>query len=315
MIQIRGLRKRLGSKQVLDGVDLDIATGETLVVMGPSGTGKSVLLKHIIGLMTPDEGSIEVDGEEIVGMRERDLNEVRKRFGMLFQGAALFDSMTVGENVGAGAARAHRGCAEPRSAARVAERLEWVGLKGVEDMKPASLSGGMRKRVGLARAIAMDPQFILYDEPTTGLDPIMADVIDQLIRDLQKRHRRHVDRGDARHDTARSRSATGMAMLHEGKIVVHGHARRGAHHERSAGAAVHRGLERGARSSRSEQGERRELAGRKSRSGITVLVALGDPAVGRDLAQGALSSQRKVRVWHVRVPADRRARARATRCR
>jgi len=136
MIAIRGLKKRLGAKQVLDGVDLDVATGQTVVVAGPSGTGKSVLLKHVLGLIRADEGSIEVDGEEVVGRRER---------------------------------------------------LEWVGLLGVEHVKPASLSGGMRKRVGLARAIAMDPRFMLYDEPTTGLDPIMADVIDQLIRSLQRR--------------------------------------------------------------------------------------------------------------------------------
>lgn len=186
MIEIRGLRKRLGAKQVLDGIDLDVATGETVVVIGPSGTGKSVLLKHIVGLMDADEGSILVDGEEVVGRRERDLNRMRRRFGMLFQGAALFDSMTVGENVGLPLVEHTRLDAE-EVRRRVAERLEWVGLKGVEEMKPSSLSGGMRKRVGLARAIAMDPNFILYDEPTTGLDPIMADVIDQLIRNLQRR--------------------------------------------------------------------------------------------------------------------------------
>ena len=186
MISIRGLRRRLGAKQVLDGVDLEIATGETVVVLGPSGTGKSVLLKHIIGLMKPDAGSIEVDGEQVVGRRERELNLMRRRFGMLFQGAALFDSMTVGENV-ALALREHTPLAEDEIRGRVAERLEWVGLKNMEAMRPASLSGGMRKRVGLARAVVMDPQFILYDEPTTGLDPIMADVIDRLIRGLQRR--------------------------------------------------------------------------------------------------------------------------------
>lgn len=186
MISIRGLRRRLGEKQVLDGVDLDVATGETVVILGPSGTGKSVLLKHIIGLMKPDAGSIIVDGEELVGRRERELNLVRRRFGMLFQGAALFDSMTVGENV-ALALREHTRLAEDEIQHRVAERLEWVGLNNVEDMRPSSLSGGMRKRVGLARAVVMDPQFILYDEPTTGLDPIMADVIDRLIRGLQRR--------------------------------------------------------------------------------------------------------------------------------
>ena len=220
MIRIRGLKKRLGAKQVLDGVDLDIAAGETVVVMGRSGTGKSVLLKHIIGLMTPDAGSIEVEGQELVGMPERELDGVRKHFGMLFQGAALFDSLTVGENVGVGL-REHQRLDDAEVRRRVAERLEWVGLAGVEAMKPASLSGGMRKRVGLARAIAMDPQYILYDEPTTGLDPIMADAIDQLIRSLQKRL--GVTSVVVTHDmTSAYKVADRMAMLHEGKMVFTG---------------------------------------------------------------------------------------------
>jgi phospholipid/cholesterol/gamma-HCH transport system ATP-binding protein len=220
MIRIRGLKKRLGSKQVLDGVDLDIEKGETIVVMGRSGTGKSVLLKHVIGLMEPDAGSIEVDGERIIGMPERELNEVRKRFGLLFQGAALFDSMTVGENVGL-PLREHLRLGEDEVRRRVSERLEWVGLSGVENMKPASLSGGMKKRVGLARAIAMDPAFVLYDEPTTGLDPIMADVIDQLIRSLQKRL--GVTSIVVTHDmTSAYKVGDRLAMLNEGKIVFTG---------------------------------------------------------------------------------------------
>ncbi|TMQ66146.1 MAG: ABC transporter ATP-binding protein [Candidatus Eisenbacteria bacterium] len=220
MIRIRGLTKRLGTKQVLDGVDLDIGKGESVVVMGRSGTGKSVLLKHVIGLMTPDQGSIEIDGQEIVGLKEHDLDEVRKRFGMLFQGAALFDSLTVGENVGL-ALREHQRLDEREVRRRVAERLEWVGLSGVEDMKPASLSGGMRKRVGLARAIAMDPQVILYDEPTTGLDPIMADVIDQLIRGLQRRL--GVTTVVVTHDLVSAyKLADRIAMLHDGKVVFTG---------------------------------------------------------------------------------------------
>jgi len=186
MIAIRGLTKRLGRKQVLDGLDLDVRTGETLVVLGPSGTGKSVLLKHIIGLMRPDAGSIQVNGEEIVGMDERRLDKMRLKFGMLFQGAALFDSMTVGENVGLSLTE-HTRMSGAEIRRRVSERLEWVGLKDVEQMKPASLSGGMKKRVGLARALAMDPEVILYDEPTTGLDPITGDVINQLIRAMQQR--------------------------------------------------------------------------------------------------------------------------------
>jgi len=220
MIRIRGLKKRLGSKQVLDGVDLDVATGDTVVVMGRSGTGKSVLLKHVIGLMSPDEGSIVVDEVEIVGLPEEGLNEIRKRFGMLFQGAALFDSMTVGENVGL-ALREHWRLDEEEIRRRVAERLEWVGLRGVEGMKPASLSGGMRKRVGLARAIAMDPQYILYDEPTTGLDPILSDAIDELIRSLQRRL--HVTSVVVTHDLVSAyKIADRMAMLDGGRIVFSG---------------------------------------------------------------------------------------------
>jgi len=220
MIRVRGLRKRLGAKQVLDGVDLDIQAGETVVVMGRSGSGKSVLLKHIIGLMTPDEGSIEVEEQEIVGMGERDLDSVRRRFGMLFQSAALFDSLTVGDNVGLGL-REHLRLDDAEVRRRVTERLEWVGLAGVEAMKPASLSGGMRKRVGLARALAMDPQYILYDEPTTGLDPIMADAIDQLIRSLQKRL--GVTSVVVTHDmTSAYKMADRMVMLHEGKMVFSG---------------------------------------------------------------------------------------------
>ncbi len=186
MIRLRGLRKKLGRKQVLDGLDLDIPTGITLVIMGRSGTGKSVLLKHIIGLMQPDQGTVEVDGETMTGLKEAELNQVRKKFGMLFQGSALFDSLTVGENI-ALPMREHTKLEEAEILRRTRERLVWVGLGDVEDLKPASLSGGMRKRVGLARAIAMDPAYILYDEPTTGLDPIMSDVINRLIRSLQKR--------------------------------------------------------------------------------------------------------------------------------
>ena len=220
MINIRGLKKRLGDKEVLNGVDLDIETGETVVVVGRSGTGKSVLLKHIIGLMTPDAGTITIDGEEIVGLSERDLDHVRMRFGVLFQSAALFDSLTVGENV-ALAMRMHKKLTEAEIQQGVADRLEWVGLAGAEKMKPASLSGGMRKRVGLARAIAMEPQFILYDEPTTGLDPIMADAIDELIRSLQKRL--GVTSVVVTHDIPSAyKVGDRIAMLHEGKVIFSG---------------------------------------------------------------------------------------------
>ena len=220
MIQIAGLSKRLGGKQVLDGVDLEVGTGETVVVIGPSGTGKSVLLKHILGLMMPDRGSIRVDGEEVVGRRERELNVIRRRFGMVFQGSALFDSITVGENVGL-ALREHTDLAEAEIDRRVAERLEWVGLPNTQRLKPASLSGGMRKRVGIARAIAMNPQHVLYDEPTTGLDPIMADVIDQLIRSLQRRM--GVTSVVVTHDLASAfKVADRVAMLEGGRIVLSG---------------------------------------------------------------------------------------------
>ena len=220
MIKIRDLKIKLGKKQVLDGVDLDIPTGKTVVVMGRSGTGKSVLFKNIIGLMHPDSGSIEVDGQEVVGLPEKQLNEVRKRFGVLFQSGALFDSMTVGENVGL-PLREHTKLSSAEIAKRVTERLEWVGLQGVEGMKPASLSGGMRKRVGLARAIAMDPAYILYDEPTTGLDPIMSDVINRLIRSLQQRI--GVTSIVVTHDmNSAYHVGDELAMLHEGRVVFTG---------------------------------------------------------------------------------------------
>jgi phospholipid/cholesterol/gamma-HCH transport system ATP-binding protein len=220
MIRIRGLKKQLGSKQVLDGVDLDIASGETLVVIGRSGTGKSVLLKHIIGLMAPDEGSIEIEGEEIVGMSEARMNEVRMRFGMLFQSAALFDSMSVGENVGL-ALREHHLAPTAEIDRIISERLGWVGLQDVEQMRPSSLSGGMRKRVGLARAIAIDPAYILYDEPTTGLDPITGDAINDLIRSMQKRL--GVTSVVVTHDmTSAYRVGDRIAMLNDGKVVFEG---------------------------------------------------------------------------------------------
>ena len=220
MIQLQGVSKRLGSKQVLDGLDLEIPTGITMVILGRSGTGKSVLLKHIIGLMQPDEGSIEIEGEDIAHMDEGELNRVRKRFGMLFQGAALFDSLTVGENV-ALPMREHMKLPEAEIQRRVAERLSWVGLQDVEDMKPASLSGGMKKRVGLARAVAIDPAYILYDEPTTGLDPIMSDVINELIRSLQKRM--GVTSVVVTHDLHSAwKVGDHLALLHEGRVQFTG---------------------------------------------------------------------------------------------
>jgi phospholipid/cholesterol/gamma-HCH transport system ATP-binding protein len=220
MIQLEGVSKRLGTKQVLEDLSLELPTGLTTVILGRSGTGKSVLLKHIIGLMHPDEGRIVVDGEDIASLDENELNRVRRRFGMLFQGAALFDSLTVGENI-ALPMREHLRLEEAELQRRVAERLSWVGLEGVEDMKPSSLSGGMKKRVGLARAVAIDPAYILYDEPTTGLDPIMSDVINQLIRSIQQRM--NVTSVVVTHDLHSAwKVGDRVALLHEGRVQFTG---------------------------------------------------------------------------------------------
>ncbi len=220
MIQIKGLKKAFGPKKVLDGVDLDIEDGKITVIIGRSGGGKSVLLKHIIGLLKPDEGHIFIDGTDIPTLRERELNEVRKRFGMLFQGAALFDSMTVGENVGF-ALREHTGLSDEDIEKCVREKLERVGLSGVEDMMPADLSGGMMKRVGLARAIIMDPEIVLFDEPTTGLDPIMSASIADLVLDTQRSLKTTYVL--ITHDMPFTyKIADKIAMLHEGRIIAHG---------------------------------------------------------------------------------------------
>lgn len=185
MIEIKDLAKSFGELRVLEQVDLTIQDGESVVVLGRSGTGKSVLLKHIIGLLMPDRGSIKVDGDEVTAMSYNELAELRRRFGMVFQMAALFDSMTVQENIGL-SLREHTKKKDEEIREIVRAKLELVGLPGIEEKKPADLSGGMRKRVGLARAIAMDPQYILYDEPTAGLDPVTSDQISKLIRSLQK---------------------------------------------------------------------------------------------------------------------------------
>jgi phospholipid/cholesterol/gamma-HCH transport system ATP-binding protein len=180
MIEVRELRKNFGSQRILDGVSFQIETGESVVIIGRSGGGKSVLLKQLIGLLKPDAGEVLIDGENIVPMDERQLLRVRQKFGMLFQGAALFDSMTVAENI-AFPFRRHRELTPEEIARKVTAALEMVELPGTEDKKPSELSGGMKKRVGLARAIVYQPEIVLYDEPTTGLDPIVSDSIDQLI--------------------------------------------------------------------------------------------------------------------------------------
>lgn len=183
MIELKNVYKSFGDKNVLNGVNLTINKGETLVIIGKSGCGKSVMLKHIIGLMKPDKGEVIIEGRNIVNLSRKDVYTVRKKFGFLFQGAALFDSMSVEENVGLGL-RENRRLKDKEISRIVAEKLELVGLPGIQNMSPSDLSGGMKKRVSLARAIADEPEYILYDEPTTGLDPVMSDNIDELIRDL-----------------------------------------------------------------------------------------------------------------------------------
>ncbi len=220
MIRLRDVEKRFGGQRVLDGVDLDIEKGETLVIIGRSGSGKSVLVKHLLGLIKPDAGSIQLDGQEITGLGRKELYVLRDRFGYLFQSAALFDSLTVCENVGLGL-RENTRIGHDKIRAIACEKLAMVGLEGVEDKKPAELSGGMQKRVGLARAIAMDPDVVIYDEPTTGLDPIMADVINDLILDLQRRL--DITSLVVTHDmTSAFKIADRIAMLFEGKIIFTG---------------------------------------------------------------------------------------------
>ncbi|MBI5493048.1 MAG: ABC transporter ATP-binding protein [Deltaproteobacteria bacterium] len=220
MIKIINLKKSFGTKKVLDGVNLEIDRGKITVIIGRSGEGKSVLIKHIIGLLRPDEGSIFLDDLEISSMREREFNEVRRRFGMLFQGAALFDSMTVAENVGF-PLKEHTDLNEEDILKVVREKLKRVGLVGVEDMMPADLSGGMKKRVGLARAIVMDPEIVLFDEPTTGLDPIMSDSIADLVLDTQRVLKTTYIL--ITHDIPFTyKIADKIAMLHEGRIIEQG---------------------------------------------------------------------------------------------
>ena len=220
-IRIRGLRKRFGDKQVLDGVDLDIMPGTSMVVIGGSGTGKSVLLKSILGLVVPDEGSIEIDGRDVLRLSRRDREAVNRDIGMLFQGGALFDSLTVWENVAFGLL-AQRKTSREAARARAEQVLSQVGLAAsVGDLSPSELSGGMQKRVGLARAIAAQPGILFFDEPTTGLDPIMGAVIDGLIVDCVRRM------GSTAlaitHDMASAtRIGDRAAMLYRGRIVWEG---------------------------------------------------------------------------------------------
>ena len=220
MIEIKNLTKSFNSKVILDGVNLKVRKGKITVIIGRSGEGKSVLIKHLIGLIKPDSGEILLDGQNITSISENDFNAVLRRFGMLFQSAALFDSMDVAGNVGF-ALREHTSLTEKEVMDKVSEKLRRVGLTGVERMMPSELSGGMKKRVGLARAIIMDPEFVLFDEPTTGLDPIMSDSIGNLIIDTQRQLQ--TTYFVITHDISLTyKIADTIAMLHEGRIIESG---------------------------------------------------------------------------------------------
>ena len=219
-IQFQEVSKRLGRNEVLRGLELDVARGESLVIIGRSGTGKSVLLKHVVGLMRPDRGTVRVNGVDVASLEEKELLALREQMGMLFQGGALFDSMTVGENVGL-ALREHTPLPDRQVEIVVSEKLALVGLSGSEGFRPSSLSGGMKKRAALARALALNPKIMLYDEPTTGLDPITSDVINRLIRRLQDRLK--ITSIAVTHDMRSAyHIADRIAMLHEGRIHAMG---------------------------------------------------------------------------------------------
>lgn len=220
MIQIQNLHKSFGANQVLSGLNLTIKEGETLVIIGRSGTGKSVLLKHVIGIMEPDAGKVLIDGVDIFSLEPQQQSKYLLNIGMLFQGSALFDSLTVQGNVGFSLYE-HTHLSEAQIAEKVREKLALVGLEDLEDVMPAELSGGMKKRVGLARAICNEPKIILYDEPTTGLDPINSDVINDLILRMQVRLK--ITSVVVTHDmTSAYKVANRIAMLYNGSIIADG---------------------------------------------------------------------------------------------
>ncbi len=220
MIDVEDLTKTFNGNLVLDKLCLHVGDGETIVVIGRSGCGKSVLLKHIVGLLRPDSGRVVVRGQDITQLSERRLDEVRRHFGVVFQGSALFDSLTVAENVAFGLVQ-HSHMKRKEIDQKVAYCLDLVGMNGAQNKMPAELSGGMKKRVALARAIAFDPSIILYDEPTTGLDPIMADAINELIVCLGKKL--SVTSIAVTHDMKSAyKIADRIAMLHNGKIIAGG---------------------------------------------------------------------------------------------
>ncbi len=217
MIEIHDLHKSFSGKEVLTGVNLEIDKGQTTVVIGRSGCGKSVLIKHIVGLLQPDAGWVKVEGQVVSELSVSELYELRKMFGFLFQGAALFDSLTVEENVGLPLEESKNGFQKSEIERIVKEKLELVGLKDINKLKPAELSGGMKKRVGLARALVTNPEYILYDEPTTGLDPIMSDSIDSMIKELSSKI--SVTSVVVTHDLYSVKNvADKVAMMHNGKI-------------------------------------------------------------------------------------------------
>ena len=220
MIKVRSLKKKIGQQEILRGVDLEVQTGETLAIIGRSGGGKSVLLKHLVGLMEPNRGEIWIQGQNIIGMSERQLGAIRQKVGILFQGGALFDSMTVEDNIAFPLREAGERDAKILHS-KVAEMLEVMEMEGEEDKMPESLSGGMKKRVGLARAIIRRPSCVLYDEPTAGLDPVVADSINRLIRRLQQRF--GMTSVVVTHDMKSAFDvADRIAYLHEGRVYFHG---------------------------------------------------------------------------------------------
>ncbi len=219
-IEIKGLKKSFKGQTILDGVDLVIPEGKTTVIIGPSGTGKSVMIKHILGLIKPDAGEIHIDGKDVTKLNDIELNEIRKNFGVCFQDAALFDSLSVGDNVGF-PYKVHTNMKKNEVDEMVSELLKEVGLSGIQEKLPSQLSGGMRKRVGLARAIAMDPKILLFDEPTTGLDPVMSNAINILIKEVQKKTK--ATSLVISHDIHGAlMMADFMAMLYKGRIVFSG---------------------------------------------------------------------------------------------
>jgi len=221
MIEINNLHKSFGDNHVLRGINLNIKEGESLAIIGRSGCGKSVLLKHIVGLLFPDEGFIKFEGKVVNELDRTELYEIRRRFGYLFQGGALLDSMSVEENIALALVENDFGYSKEKIQTIVAEKLELVGLPGTQKFKPSELSGGMKKRVGLARALVTNPDYILYDEPTTGLDPIMSDSIDELIKSLNEKL--NVTSIIVTHDMfSVKNTADVIAMMHEGKIYFTG---------------------------------------------------------------------------------------------